>query len=202
MRLFKILSCFIFCASLITSPLQANDSTPMNTIKNTIDHILNTLKNDSIDKLEKRNIIMATINQSFDFKDMAQRTLATNWRKTSPQQRQDFIQLFGRLIQNTYMGRLEAYTNEEIRYLKSKIKGRKAIVKTLIITKSTDIPIKYKLSNKSGGWLVYDVEVEKISMISNYRSTYQNIIKRKGFAKLLIDMRAKVDELNKSLYDN
>lgn len=180
----------------ISAPLAANESAPMEQVKGTIDHILNTLKNDAISKQEKRKVIIDKISQSFDFTGMSQRALATNWRKASPQQKKDFTKLFQQLIQNTYIGRLEAYTDEKIRYLKSKTKGKKAIIKTMIVTKSADIPIKYKLIQKGGSWLVYDVEIEKISLISNYRSTYQALIKKNGFDGLLATMRDKVEELN------
>ncbi|NOR40167.1 MAG: ABC transporter substrate-binding protein, partial [Gammaproteobacteria bacterium] len=109
---------------------------------------------------------------------------------------QEFVKLFSQLIENTYIGRIEAYTDEKVDYPGEKVKGKKAVVETLILTASADIPINYKVyQKKNGEWWVYDVIIEGISLISNYRSSYQEIVKKEGFDGLIAKMKAKIKEL-------
>jgi phospholipid transport system substrate-binding protein len=136
------------------------------------------------------------INGRFDFRAMSQRTLATNWKKASKEQQQEFVQLFAQLIENTYIGRVEAYTDEKVDFPGEKVKGKKAVVETLILTATADIPINYKVyQKKNGEWWVYDVIIEGISLISNYRSSYQEIVKKEGFDGLIAKMKNKIEEL-------
>ena len=184
--------------SLAFAPVVSAENSAIDAIRTTVGAILDTLKNDSLDKAGKRSAMETEIDKRFDFRAMAQRTLATNWKKASDAEKQEFTDLFGQLIQSSYVGKLEAYTNETVEYVTEKIKGRKALVETLIITASAEIPINYKLYSKDGNWLVYDVVIEGVSLISNYRSSYQTIVKKEGFDGLMAKMKAKIKELEAS----
>jgi phospholipid transport system substrate-binding protein len=170
-------------------------STPTDDVRTSVDAILEILKNEHLDKDDRRSQMSAVINKRFDFRAMSQRTLATNWKKTTDEEKQQFVALFSQLIENSYVGRIEAYTNEKVEYPGEKVKGRKAVVETLIITSSADVPVNYKVYQKGDQWLVYDVIIEGVSLISNYRSSYKEIVKKEGFDGLLTKMQAKVDEL-------
>jgi phospholipid transport system substrate-binding protein len=171
------------------------NSTPTDDVRASVDAMLEILKNEQLDKEDKRAQMSTVINERFDFRAMSQRTLATNWKKTTDEERQQFVALFSQLIENSYVGKIEAYTDEKVEYPGEKIKGRKAVVETLIITSSADVPVNYKVYQKDGQWLVYDVIIEGVSLISNYRSSYQEIMKKEGFDGLLAKMQAKIDEL-------
>jgi len=113
----------------------------------------------------------------------------------SQQQQEKFISLFSQLLEKTYLGRIEAYTDEKVEYMREKNKNAKrAVVYTQIITQTTEIPINYKLAKKGNDWLVYDVVIEEVSLISNFRSSYGEIIKREGMDSLLSQMEKKVQE--------
>ena len=170
-------------------------STPTDDVRTSVDAMLEILKNEQLDKDGKRAQMSTVINERFDFRAMSQRTLATNWKKTTDEEKQQFVALFSQLIENSYVGKIEAYTNEKVDYPGEKIKGRKAVVETLIITSSADVPVNYKVYQKGDQWLVYDVIIEGVSLISNYRSSYQEIVKKEGFDGLLTKMQAKIDEL-------
>ena len=170
-------------------------NTPTDDVRTSVEAILEILKDEQLDKEGKRAQISTVINKRFDFRAMSQRTLATNWKKTSAEEKQQFVALFSQLIENSYVGKVEAYTDEKVDFTGEKVKGRKAVVETLIITSSADIPINYKVYQKGGQWLVYDVIIEGVSLISNYRSSYQEIMKKEGFDGLLAKMQAKIDEL-------
>jgi phospholipid transport system substrate-binding protein len=182
-----------FMMTLASMALAADNATE--SVRTSVDAILGVLKDAGLDKPAKREKIRVIIAERFDFRAMSQRTLATNWRKASKEEQQQFISLFKELIQNTYIGRVESYTNEEVKYPGEKVTNDRAVVDTLIVTSSKEIPVTYRLYLKSGRWLVYDVNIEGVSLISNYRNSYQEIVKREGFSGLLAKMEEKVKEL-------
>jgi len=192
-RLFLILAAGI---ALTVANIAAADASPTDAVRGSVDSILTLLQNKELDQATRRKEMRKVINGRFDFRAMSQRTLATNWKKASKEQQQEFVQLFAQLIENTYIGRVEAYTDEKVDYPGEKVKGKKAVVETLILTASADIPINYKVyQKKNGEWWVYDVIIEGISLISNYRSSYKEIVKKEGFDGLIAKMKNKIKEL-------
>jgi phospholipid transport system substrate-binding protein len=180
---------------LTAATIASADATPTDAIRGSVESILTLLQDKELDQTTRRGKIREIINARFDFRAMSQRTLATNWKKASDGQQKEFVQLFSKLIENTYISRVEAYTNEKVDYPGEKIKGKKAVVETLILTASADIPVNYKVYLKKDNWWVYDVIIEGISLISNYRSSYQEIVKKDGFDGLIVKMKAKIKEL-------
>jgi len=184
--------------SLAFAPVVVSaEGSAIDAVRTSVDGILDILKKgDTMDKAARRSAMEAIIDERFDFRAMSQRTLATNWKKASDAEKQEFTDLFKQLIQSSYVGKLEAYTNETVEYVAEKVKGRKALVETMIKTASADIPLNYKMYSKDGNWLVYDVIIEGVSLISNYRSSYQTIVKQEGFDGLMAKMKAKIKELD------
>jgi len=184
--------------SLAFAPVVVSaEGSAIDAVRTSVDGILDILKKgDTMDKATRRSAMEAIIDERFDFRAMSQRTLATNWKKASDAEKQEFTDLFKQLIQSSYVGKLEAYTNETVEYVAEKAKGRKALVETMIKTASADIPLNYKMYSKDGNWLVYDVIIEGVSLISNYRSSYQTIVKQEGFDGLMAKMKAKIKELD------
>jgi len=192
----NILMVLTFGIALAFTTLGAAETAPVRAVQDSVEAIIAILKDKSLDRATSREQIRSIINMRFDFKAMSQRTLATNWKKATDAERQKFIDLFSHLIENTYLGKIEAYTDEKVEYPGEKIKGRKALVETRIITASAEIPVDYKLYLNGDAWWVYDVIIEGVSLISNYRSSYQEIVNHEGFNGLLVKMQEKVDELN------
>jgi phospholipid transport system substrate-binding protein len=192
-RLFLMLA---FAMTLAAVNIASADISPTDSIRGSVDGILTILQNKELDQTTRRKEMRKVINERFDFHAMSQSTLATNWKKASKEQQEEFVTLFSQLIENTYIGRVEAYTDEKVDYPGEKVKGNKAVVATLILTASADIPIDYKVyQKKNGEWWVYDVIIEGISLISNYRSSYQDIVSKEGLDGLLAKMRDKIKEL-------
>ncbi len=181
--------------SLAFAPVVSAESSAVDSVRTTVEAILGLLKNDNLDKAARRSAMEKEIGKRFDFRAMSQRTLATNWKKATDAEKQEFTDLFKQLIQNSYVAKLEAYTNETVSYPADKAEGKKALVETLIKTASADIPVNYKLYRKGNDWLVYDVIIEGVSLISNYRSSYQTIVKKEGFDGLMSKMKEKIKEL-------
>ena len=195
-RYFSILTIGL---SLAFAPVAVSaEGSAIDAVRSSVEAILDLLKQGDMDKAARRSAMEVIIDKRFDFRAMSQRTLATNWKKASDAEKQEFTDLFSQLIQSSYVGKLEAYTNETVEYVAEKVKGRKALVETLIKTASADIPLNYKMYSKDGNWLVYDVIIEGVSLISNYRSSYQTIVKNEGFDGLMAKMKAKIEELKAS----
>ena len=191
----KIFLTLITGFTLAFTAMSLAASSPTDEVRISVDAVLAILDNEQLNYEDKRTQISVIVQERFDFRAMSQRTLATNWSKTTDEEKEKFIELFSQLIENSYVGKIESYTNERVDYPGEKVSGRKAVVETLIITSSADIPVDYRLYQKGDQWLVYDVIIEGVSLISNYRSTYLEIMKKEGFDGLLAKMRAKIDEL-------
>lgn len=191
----KIVTTLLLVSFLTGLPVLATAVSPKETVKTTVDSVLGLLRDKRLSKEARRQKMGALIEANFDFRAMSQRTLATNWKKASNAEKDRFVELFSKLIQNTYVTRVEAYTDEKIEYPEEKIKGKKAVVDTVIISGNTNIPVNYKMRLKKGKWLVYDVIIEEVSLISSYRSTYQEMVKKEGFPGLFAQMEKKIKTL-------
>lgn len=191
----RIYLLIIFFLAIITSAGGANPSATEQ-VKGTIDKVIDLLKNKEMDRDERRELLSSLIRKRFDFRVMSQQVLATNWKKANRKEQERFVGLFSDLLESTYMDRIEAYTDEKVEYVNEKVRENRALVETIIVTKSVDVPISYKLIQKAGGdWFVYDVVIEEVSLIRNYRSSYREIVMRDGIGGLLQKMEEKVKEL-------
>ena len=165
-------------------------------VQTTVDAILNQLRTLPEDSPQRRETISNLIREQFDFELMSQGALGVSWKSANAEQRQTFIQLFTGLLEETYLGRIQSYTNEKITYGEEEVRQNRAVVDTMIHTASVEIPISYKLILQNNDWQVYDVVIEKASLIRNYRSSYASILRRKGMDGLLEEMKQKLDSLH------
>ena len=190
---------YIFSLLIILSgfSLQVRASAPTDQMKSTIDEVMATLRTDAKWD-QKEPLLREIISKRFYYRAMAQRTLATNWKKASDAQKKEFIDLFSDLLLFTYLDRIKAYTDEKVAFKREKLKKKTAVVYTEILTSTANIPINYKLLLSGDKWLVYDVIIEEISLVSNYRSTYKEIVKKDGIDGLLKQMHDKNQELTAS----
>jgi phospholipid transport system substrate-binding protein len=127
------------------------------------------------------------------------RSWTSCWRRATPEQRQRFTDLFTKLLDQTYRSRIEAYSGEKVKYVEQRVQDGRAEVDTLIVTdQNKEIPISYRLLDQGDKWLVYDVKIEGVSLVLNYRASYANIIQKDGLDGLLKQMAEKVEELKHS----
>lgn len=165
---------------------------PTEQIKGTIDSVLAVLRNPDMAVNAKKQEVRNIIGARFDYRAMSQRTLAQNWRKATDAEKDQFVSLYTKLLQDTYLVLVEEYTNESVEYRNEKIhKEKYAQVDTVIVAPDKEIPVIYKARLKDDGWYVYDVVIEGVSMISNYRSSYQEIAKREGIDGLIAKLEEK-----------
>jgi len=195
MKRFYAYILFLFICGGIT----AGDFTnPTARVKDSVEKVILILKDDSLAREIRWKKIGVVIDKSFDFRSMSQSILATNWKTATPAEREKFIEFFSQYIEETYRAKIESYTNQKIEYIGETVNGKRAVVETLIITDSAEIPVNYKLKNNDGTWFAYDVVIEGISLVSNYRSTFSAIVKNDGMDGLLNDIQSRIDRYKSS----
>jgi phospholipid transport system substrate-binding protein len=168
---------------------------PMDQIRNTVDEVIGILKASNLEKSVRREKLSAAILARFDFAEMSQRILALNWKTASSEQRDAFVKVFSSLLERNYIGHIEGYTDEKVAFIKERILENRASVDSVIQTKTVEIPISYRLVQVGNEWKVYDVVIESVSFVSNYRSSYGEIVKKEGFNGLLARMSKKLADL-------
>ncbi len=169
-------------------------SSPTERVEGVVEQVLAILRDTSLEPDDRREQLKLELGKVFDSRAMAQSALSTNWRNATTEQQNEFQELFRQTLENTYLGRIEAYTNEIVEYRDEDINNNRATVETTIVTSSNEIPVNYRLRLRSDGWYVYDVEVENVSMISSYRETYRSVVRRSGMDNLLSEMRNNIAE--------
>ena len=163
-------------------------------VKSTIDKVLAVLQDGGLSNDAKRDKIRKVISERFDWRGMSIRTLGKNWKGASKEQKKRFTAAYRRLLEDTYLVMVEEYTDEKVDFVKEDIKKQKyAQVNTLIVrTGAPPIPVNYKARLRKDEWWVYDVVIEGVSMISNYRTSYQQIAKNQGLDGLIAQIEEKV----------
>ncbi len=173
---------------------------PKEQVKNTVDNVLNIIKDPKYkgkDKTQKRRSALRNeISKVFDFDEMSKRSLGIYWRERTPQEKKEFVELYKDLLERSYSGKIESYTDEKIIYYDEKVENNKyAEVKTKIITTDKkEIPIDYRLYFNGKEWKVYDVVIEGVSLVSNYRSQFNKIIRNHSYQELVKRMKTKQQE--------
>jgi phospholipid transport system substrate-binding protein len=194
-RPLQIFSSLVLCA-LFSLPLSSWAATKaIDDVRTTVDEVLTVLRDKATPAAQRREKIRNLVRGRFDFELMARSTLGRQWKAASKQEQETFIELYSKLLEATYVGRIEAYTSEKVTYGSEKTKGDKALVETNIVTASVEIPIEYKLVQNETDWKVYDVVIEGVSLIRNFRSSYGSIVEKEGFPGLFARMESKVKEL-------
>ncbi len=180
----------------------ARDATagpPTDQLRRSIEVVLRILSDPELKKEEKtaqrRAMIRAVANEIFDFTEISQRSLARHWQARTPGERQEFVRLFGDLLEHSYITKIEGYSGEKIQYAGELPDGDQATVKTRIVTKQgTEIPVDYRMFRNGERWRAYDVAIEGVSLVANYRSQFNAIIQRSGYPDLVAKLKAKQDE--------
>ncbi len=188
---------------LVALPGPAHSSEPMDAVRGPIDEVINTLKDPQYQgdaqKEVQREKIWKIIRELFDFKKISSLALGNYRKKFNPQELKEFTDYFSRLLEDTYLNKIQAeYRNDKVIYLSQKIgtgkKADKALVKTKITRESVEIPVNYKMWLNNGIWRVYDVKVEGVSLVKNYRNQFQKILLNNPPAHLIEKVKKKVEK--------
>ena len=180
-------------------PLRVNAATALETIQSQVNKVLDvlrdpTLKAESARETKKKKI-WDIANDIFDYTTLSKRALARNWKKFNPDQQKEFTDLFGRLLGNVYLDRILQYDDQKVVFEKErKLADDRAEVQSKLVTSSREIPMNYRMIIKNGEWRVYDVIIEGVSMVKNYRSQFRKILTNKSPEDLLKILRKKVSK--------
>jgi phospholipid transport system substrate-binding protein len=167
-------------------------------VKKTVDEVVKILSDKEMkkSKVRRRQALRQTIGGIFDYTEISKRSLGKYWKQRTPAEQKQFVDLFAALLERTYANKIESYNNEKIIYLSEKVEGNYAEVKSKVISASHDeFTLDYKLINENGKWMVYDVVVEGISLVSNYRGQFSRIISEHGYGELLTKLQGKSEDM-------
>ena len=190
-RILLVLTASIFMASVVYA-------TPTDDVKKTVDEVVRIVADKEMKKNEvkRRQALKKTISTIFDYPEMAKRSLGKHWNVRSAAEKKQFADLFATLLENSYAGKIESYNNEKIVYVKEIVEEDHAEIKSKVVTANRDeFTLDYRLFKHNGKWMVYDVVIEGVSLVSNYRSQFNKIITANGYDKLVKKLQSKNEEL-------
>jgi phospholipid transport system substrate-binding protein len=180
----------------------ATNAGPMEQLQKSVDELLRILQSQELQNPDKKNerkqLIDKATNEIFDFREMARSSLGQTWDTLTSEEQDQFVGLFTRLIEQRYKGKLDAYDNQKIIYKKEIIKGKKALINTAVVDKDLEILIDYRLKENQGKWLVYDLKIENVSLIVNYRRDFDSIIRKEQFAGLVEKISKQLEQSDTS----
>ena len=189
----------VLAALLLGMTSEVMAGPPTDQLRGSIDAVLKILSDPELKKeskvAERWRAIGVVAGDVFDFGEISRRTLAAHWLSRTPAAREEFVALFGDLLENAYISKIEGYAGEKILYVGEVAEGGLAVVRTRIVTRQgTEIPVDYRMFRQSERWRAYDVNIEGISLVSNYRAQFNTIITRSGYPDLVAKLKAKRDE--------
>ena len=186
----------IIMAVVLAAASPAKAASPTETVKAAVQQVFSqpdspAAKAPSV--AERRAQIRKVTETLFDFEEMSQRSLGKAWTQATPAEQKEFVRLFGGLIANAYMGRIEQYAGEPITYVGERIEGDDARVQSRVVTpKGSEVPIEYRLYRSTEGrWTVYDIYVDGFSLVGSYKAQFNRLLQRGTFADLLRQLRQK-----------
>ena len=192
------LTLMVACAALVTRPAMAG--APLEQLKTQVDRVLKVLDDSELRRegrvKERAAAVRKIANEIFDFGETARRSLGRHWQARTAAEQTEFVELFSDLLERSYLSKIELYGGEKIQYTGDKIEGDQASVMSKLLTKTnTEVPIEYRMLKKGERWLVYDVIIEGVSLVSNYRTQFNKIIQTSSYQELLKKMKSKQEEL-------
>ena len=180
-------------------PLQAEAGPPTEAVRTHVEHVIRVLEDPALREQarlpERRATIRRIAYDLFDFEATTRRCLGRHWQGRTPAERAEFVTLFADLLERTYVGRIEQYSGEQIVFAGESVEGAQATVRTRLAIKSGgDVPIDYRMHRLDGRWRVYDVTIEGVSLVGNYRAQFNRIIQTSSYEGLVQRLRARADE--------
>ena len=186
----QALAALILFAATVATPASANTEAPVQELRTRVDRAVQVLSDPSLkgpSKVAERRVRVRKIaDEIFDYNEMSKRSLGVHWQKLSPGDRERFTRAFSDLLDKAYFEKIDSYNGEKVRYMDAKIDGDQATVPTRVTTdKGTEIPVDYRMNRESGRWLVHDVNIEGVSLVSNYRAQFDRIVRTSSVEELM-----------------
>jgi len=177
----------------IPAPSDSGQESPTAVVRATLDAVFHILDDPHLKPAtqakQRRHLLEQVIAERFDYEEMSKRTLAAQWKALSDTDRQEFVQLFKAFLSDQYAARIEGYAGERVIYLSERTANGYAEVRTRLVSDKVDLPMDYRLTGKHGTWYAYDVIVDGVSLVMNYRSQFTKIMTESSFHELLRRLR-------------
>lgn len=173
---------------------------PSDQLRSQIDRVIKVLEDPDLKRegrqTERRAAIRRIANEIFDFTETTRRSLGQHWTARTPAEREEIVRLYADLLERSYIGKIEMYSGEGIQFVGDTVGVNQATVRTRLVTKAgTEIPVDYRMHRVAGDrWLAYDVAIEGVSMVANYRAQFNKIIQTSGYKSLVSKLTAKQEE--------
>jgi phospholipid transport system substrate-binding protein len=180
-------------------PGRAAGAGPAEQLRGAIDRVLGVLEDPALKgegrAAERRRALRQIADEIFDFEETARRAMAQHWRTLTEAQRKEFVELFSDLLERTYTSKIELYGGERIQYRAERIEGDFATVPTQLITKKgTEVPIDYRMLRQGDRWRIYDVSIEGVSLVANFRTQFNTVIRTSSYEELVRRLRSRGEE--------
>ena len=168
---------------------------PTEQLREYTDQVIKILDDPALARGDRRAAVRKIAHEAFDVTETARRVLARHWQARTPAERDEFTQLFADLLERTYIARLDEYGGERIRYVGESIDGELATVRARIVTRAgTEVPVESRMVRRGERWLIYDVLIENVSLVANYRSQFDRIVRSSSYEELVRRLKRKRDE--------
>jgi phospholipid transport system substrate-binding protein len=168
---------------------------PTDQLKQHVDEVIRAMDDPSLKgkPAPRRAAVRKISEEIFDYQETARRALGQHWNARTPEEQREFVQLFADLLDRAYFSKIDRYQGEKVRYGAETVNGDEAMVKTMILTRAggSEVPVDYRMHLAGGRWLVYDVNIEGVSLVSNYRTQFNKIVQTESYASLVQKLRAK-----------
>ena len=172
---------------------------PTDAMKSTIDEVLRIVRDKELKQSEKtderRKLLEKVVAARFDYTEMSRRALGAPWNQLTDQQKEEFVDLFRTLLTTSYAEKIETYSGEGVQYLNERTEKEYAEVRTKVLSGKTEIPLDYRLINKGDEWRVYDVVVDGVSLVNNYRGQFTKILRASSYPDLVDQLRKKSNKI-------
>ncbi|MBM4122839.1 MAG: ABC transporter substrate-binding protein [Nitrospira sp.] len=199
-RVTKCIGLLAAVVLVVSTPLAVAGGSATEAMKSTIDRVLEILADKELkkpDRLEeRRRMLEKVVAERFSYEEMATRSLAAQWKALNENERKEFVELFQSLLTRTYADKVESYSGQPVQYVNERLREEGyAEVRTKVVSGKAEIPLDYRLTRLAGDWRVYDVVIDGVSLVSNYRGQFSKIIKSSSYADLVEKLRKKSDKI-------
>jgi phospholipid transport system substrate-binding protein len=177
---------------LVAAPASAG---PTDQLREYTEQVIKVLDDPALARQDRRAAVRKIAHEAFDVTETAKRVLARHWQARTPAEREEFTQLFADLLERTYIARMDEYGGERIRYVGELLDGDLAAVRARIVTRTgTEVPVESRMVLRGERWLIYDVLIENVSLVANYRSQFDRIVRTNSYEELVRRLKLKRDE--------
>jgi len=184
----------VVVALVLGGVVSANAGAPTETVRDYTDAVVRVLEDPALKtddrRAERRAAVRKIAIDIFDVQETARRALGRHWQQRTPQEREEFVQLFADLLERTYIDKIDLFGGERLKFTEEKVDGEHAVVRAKVVTRQgAEVPVEARMLNRTGRWQIYDIVIENISLIGNYRSQFDRIIRSSSYGELARRLR-------------